>query len=94
MKATSSERVRWAVAPPYVWRTNPSRSSRRMSRRIVISDTSKSGELADVDRLLLGDPLEDAVPPVDGGMRSRPSLAAGCHSITTPNMCSETHNKD
>src|SRR5579859_1745890 len=39
---TSNVRTRWVVAPPYVRRTKPSRSSRRRSRRIVISETWKS----------------------------------------------------
>ena len=57
-----------------------------MSRRIVISETSKvAGELADVDRLLLGDPLEDPVAAVDGGDGSgqagdRGRLARGLRS--------------
>ena len=60
-----------------------------MSRRIVISETSKvAGELADVDRLLLGDPLEDPVAPVDGGMGrvGQPTARARSarHSIRHP----------
>ena len=36
-----------------------------MSRRIVISEQpSSAGELADMDRLLIGHPGEDRVPPI------------------------------
>ncbi len=42
LKLMSNERVTCAVAPPYVWRMNPSRSRRRMSRRIVISEQPSS----------------------------------------------------
>ena len=53
-----------------------------MSRRMVISDTSKlAGELADVDRLLLGDPLEDPVPPIDRGERHGAAAGVRCAGV-------------
>ena len=49
-----------------------------MSRRIVISETLEvAGQLADVDRLVLGDPLEDQVAPVDGRQRARAGRSPG-----------------
>ena len=67
-----------------------------MSRRIVISDTSKlTGELADVDRLLLGDPLEDPVASIDGGEPApRGTGRRGSRVTASDTHGSETHNKD
>ena len=54
-----------------------------------------SGELADVDRLLLGDPLEDPVASVDRRERARDrTVARGPASQHPTPRVSQTHNKD
>ena len=71
LKLMSNERVTWAVAPPYVWRMNPSRSRRRMSRRIVISEHAQvASQLTHADRRILGHAGQDRVSAV-GGARAR-----------------------
>jgi hypothetical protein len=64
LNRSSIERVRCAVAPPYVRR-------RKLEPRHVapdrhLRDAELGGELGDVDRLMLGDLLEDPVSTIYG----------------------------
>ena len=66
-----------------------------MSRRIVISEhVELAGQLADVDRLLLGDPFQDRVAAIDGCQRTRSAVSRADRSYSIRHFgLLETHNK-